>query len=338
MTEITTCEAFLAALISTDETEFMLINDLNFADIGQIVSTHTKINTNNIIIDLNEHEITNLYPLFCDVLVQNAGKVTIQNGSITNLLCSDGHFVDIPTDAVAPGMPTYARVFEKLSTDFKIRFVNVGFSILGCNYDYQKSKTNTGMIRSANLNSSYVHTSVVFDRCSFYIRTINSIPLINHAVFKNCSFEFDDCEYSDLNYDVMSYQTSGVVSHAVYFFCVIRGKISKSEIFDRSGQYSRKVMGELINCYVDLDTDIENLFVNVSINAYPSNLNSLLKDPFTATSDSNIGHDTVYNRERWHGEEGTNFIIGGQGITSEQMHDADYLMRCGFLAIDEDDE
>lgn len=334
MLEIRTAEDLLNILTENSEEEAIFMNDIDFSEHGQITSEIFRSSI-TLTIDLNNHEIRNIYPVLCNFFRMNSGKLIIKNGYITNLLLATGHVLKTAS-YTENNASTYAATFAE-TDKFEIKFINIGFSILGCNYIFAASDAeNSGICYYAPSTSSYVQTNFTFERCSFYIKSKNTIPLITGAVFRNCSFDFD-CEYKSLEYKSSSYPAS-VTTHSVYYFCVIKGKIKKSADFERNDTNARKIMGELSNCYVDIETDIDSLFINVSPNAYPANLNSVLRNPESEITESYITNDTVYNVEKWIGEDGKNMMIGGRACTTVQMHDVDYLMECGFLAIDETGE
>lgn len=334
--EITTCQELLDFLAVSDESEAILANDIDFAEYGQITSGMTP----NIIktLDLNGKSIYNIYPLLCVFFKINylgdKPYLTVKNGYIKNALASHGVFAN-----VAPGNEGNDKTINQLFADYEaytsIKFINVGFSMLGCYY-YDYNNYNAALLSTTSLKSG-VYPAFVFDRCSFYIKSYNTPILSIYSMFRNCSF------YYDIEVDSVSsaITTNSIKAPRMFYFCVIKGRIKKSAKFSEIENARNNIWGDAINCYIDLETDIPNLFINSHGEELYSVYDDLRANPLTTDiSTLSFAGDTVYNNDKYTATvaEGYNnqLAIGGQALTSEQMQDAEYLLQHGFLAISEE--
>jgi hypothetical protein len=342
MAEIRTCEDLLNFLASpdTEDINATLQNNIDFADCGQ-VTAETVLNgsttiISNKVLDLNNYSIINLYPVLCNFLTTNTAaynRLTIENGYIKNVLVSHGHFINTTLCSnMSYNVNNYSELFNQKKEI--IQFKNVGFSVLGCSY-YGSEFYKSGIMTSYSNGST--HAEYRFDNCSFYIKTRNTRPLVSSAVFANCSFNFD-CEYDTLDRFVDTSDST------VFYFCTLKGKIKKSSDFARTKATGNKnVLGEIVNCYVDIETDIPALFVNVDLSKNAAFYRILEKSPLTTDLSSVVlGTDSVYNIERYSGTIDTEAgeinnvpVIGGKALTTEQMSDVEYLLDCEFLAVEE---
>lgn len=342
MKEISTCEELLEFLDaandeeSADELEGMLTADIDFCDYGQIPQQYelTKLPK---VLDLSGYEVMNIYPLLTALLKMQIksdnGMVTIKNGYSTNVLISNGAVATIDFQS-SINRTNYTTLF---TSDNRLKFVNVGFSILGCNFLHGNGY-QTSVISQLLYQSFY--PSICFERCSFYIKTRNTLPMITGCIFKNCSFQFD-CEYDTVSSISLINQNSYV---SAYYFCVLNGKIKKSKNYEANTAMYRQTLGEMINCYVNVETDIPNIFINVDLTKNFQHYVLLSRNPeSTDTTSLTLGHDCVYNADKYtavvSSEDGNNeLVLGGQALATEQMNDAEYLLECGFLAVDDNDQ
>lgn len=336
MIEITTPQELLDFLFlnDTENNAAMLKNDIDFADYGQITTTVT-IPRNEKLLDLSGFSIINLYPILISAFKPfdnvTSKIITISNGYIKNLLISHGTMI---YDIVSPSTKTatYNSLFGIVG---KWIFKNVGFSLLGCAF-YDKDSYYTSLV-SASICPTYSNNVFFeFQNCSFYIKTRNTLPMASLATFKNCSFQFDS-EYSSVS---AFFSDKTTYKNNLFYFCVIKGKIKKTTDFARSNLAHSNTLGHLIGCYVDVETDIPDLFISVKLSKTPEYYAAIERNPLAAISASmEFGGDSVYNADTYTAtvQEGETSacIIGGQALTTAQMHDADYLLQCGFLAIDD---
>lgn len=346
MIEISTPDELLAFLADSVETDGKMINDIDFCDFGQI-TTQIIIPINKML-DLGGNSLLNIYPIFCSFISSNSSysynsnpNLTIKNGYIPNVLVSNGILMtgERYNDA---DCSNYINLFT--TTNMRFKFKNIGFSILGCNfYDYTLSRAS--ILSDKNMSYQYTQKIYEFENCSFYIKTRNTNPMVANAVFKNCSLFFD-CEY-DTTGSVYVSSSIQYYNNVVFYFCVLKGKIKKSDKFTKNlgsdASYTKKrTLGEMVNCYVDIETDIPNIFINVATSKNFSHYAGLAKNPETTDiTDIVFGNDTVYNADKYtatvNDGENNQLVIGGIPLNTAQMNDSDYLLQCGFLAVDEGD-
>jgi len=335
--EITTCQELLDFLTASDESEAILANDIDFAEYGQITSGITSYNAKTI--DLNGKSIYNIYPLLCVFYnVGSAGSgpyLTVKNGYIKNVLASHSVMAQVSNQTTTKDA-TINQIFTIEEKNTAIKFVNVGFSLLGCYY-YDYNEYNAALLSTKSFANN-VYPSYIFDRCSFYIKSYNTPILSICSLFRNCSV------YYDIELDSVSsaITTNSIKTPRMFYFCVIKGRIKKSAKFSEIENARNNIWGDAINCYIDLETDIPNLFINSHGEELYSVYDDLRAKPLTTDiSTMSFAGDTVYNNDKYTATvaEGYNnqLAIGGQALTSEQMQDAEYLLQHGFLAISEEE-
>ena len=342
MYEIRTCQELIDFFSdeTTEDIDATLMNDIDFADYGQIMSGIEYNNQRNLHIDLNGKTILNIYPVLCCFLKGSNGNesshtLTIENGKIENLLANFGAFIYDNYTSNSKNT-TYTELFTSFAN---VKFKNVAFSVLGCNF-YDESTYYTALLTTRLKSSCCDRFKFCFENCSFYIKVRNALPLVSFTVFKNCSFYFD-AEYDGTYYGGTSGNNN--LKSTVFYFCVLKGKIRKSENFTpQSDSYPSNTLGHLINCYVDVETDIPNLFISAKLSKTLSNYSLVERYTNDYKSHSNVmefGGDSVYNADKYTATidagETNELIIGGQALTTAQMNDADYLLNCGFLAIND---
>lgn len=335
--EITTCQELLDFLASSNG-EAILANDIDFANYGQITSE--IVTSVKKTIDLNSKSIYNVYPLLCVLYrVGSFGSgpyLTIKNGYIKNILASHGVLSVVSSNENYNF--TINQLFTKDNSSYtSIKFVSVGFSLLGCYY-YDYTNYNAALLSTESLKSG-VYPAFVFDRCSFYIKSYNTPILSIYSIFKNCSLYYDvevDSVSSAIDATENIYRAP-----RMFYFCIIKGKIKKSAKFSEIANARNNIWGDAINCYIDLETDIPNLFINSHGEELYSVYDELRRNPLTTDiATLPFAGDTVYNNDKYTAtvEEGYNnqLAIGGQALTTAQMQDAEYLLQHGFLAIEEE--
>lgn len=323
-------------------------NDIDMINYGVITKTTKKATgstQNNITIDLNGHTIKNIYPVFVPFIEISGYQLTIKNGYITNCLINTGSMINITSLFYQPTFSTFKSIFSSVNdtTDhynsiYSLKFENVGFSILGCNF-YDTAIECATILQYKHSTSFYSFLpAMLFKSCSFYIRAYNYEPATNDAVYMNCSFYYD-VEYKKIDFYI---QNSSDFYHRnnMYCFCTFNGKIKKSpDYVDVSG--NETIIGYMYNSYFDVETDIEKpLFIacNVDKTVY-TYYRDFHQDSYgTSTDGKDFDATTVYNSEKYLPEivEGKNCcpVLGATALSDAEMHDTEKLLEIGLLAID----
>lgn len=323
-------------------------DDIDMTDYGTITKTTTKATSStqcNVTINLNSHTIKNVYPIFVPFISIDGYQLTVKNGYITNCLLNTGSMIKISRILYNSSSSTFKKVFssvndviENYNSIYVLKFENIGFSILGCNF-YDTAIEPATILPYNHYSGNYGFLpAVLFKSCSFYIRAYNYEPATNDAVYMNCSFYYD-VEYKKIDF---YNQNSDNFYHRnnMYCFCTFNGKIKKSpDYVDVSG--NETIIGYMYNSFFDVETDIEKpLFIacNVDKTVY-TYYRDFHQDSYeTSTEGVDFDATTVYNLEKYLPEvvEGKNScpVLGATGLTDAEMHNTEKLLGLGLLAID----
>lgn len=350
--EINSCEDLIEFMTTTINNYSNYIvninNDLDFIDYG-VIDTQWKIASgstqSNVSIDLHGHTIKNLYPIFISMIIAGNYCLEIKNGAIENILINTGSIISISSLFDYTSEKTYKEAFstvhggkDQYFSKYPVRFKNVAFSVLGCNFkdtridaasiiSYEQGKENWGMLKA-----------FLFESCSFYIRAFNAEPFSNMCMFMNCSFYYD-VEYKKI--DFFKHDSNNpYCRHNTYCFCTFSGKIKKSPDYIDVTDSIETLLGCVYNSYFNVETDVEKpLFIAVNANAIPhAAYVALHHDSYnTDISDYSFDPTTVYNKEKYLSEivEGKNCtpVLGATALTDAEMHDENKLLRVGLLAV-----
>lgn len=331
----------------------ILTSDIDMIDYGVITTQSIKVkNTStqsNVVINLNNHTIKNLYPIFISFVVNSIYCLVIKNGFIINNLINTGSMIEVMQyiESWNIDTTTFKNVFTKANVKsnnykyaFNVAFENVGFSILGCNFN-DCSVYPATILMATCVRAGFL-PAFLFKSCSFYIRAYNYEPATNNSLYMNCSF------YYDIRCKKITYYKQDAAYHYhrnnIYCFCTFNGSFKKSPDYTDTTGYET-IVGYMYNSFYNIETDFEKpLYIacNVDkvINAY---YRAFHQDSYgTSTDGIEFDTTTVYNKEKYLSDivEGKNCcpVLGATGLTDAEMHNTEKLLEIGLLAVDAGDE
>ena len=320
-------------------------NDIDFIDYG-VITKQSELSTgttqSNVIIDLQGHTIMNIYPIFIAYIYNQTYCLNVRNGYITNVLINTG--AAIKSDRIGYFQsPTFRDILSSsndksgsYNSIYGVVFENVGFSLLGCNF-MDTSKYASSVLIALQQSTNF-EPVFLFKQCSFYIKAYHAEPMINNALFMNCSIHYEVYyKKIDFNQPGSNYQRNNV-----YCFCTFDGYVKKDEGYVDVPNV-KTVLGYMYNSYYNVETDIEKpLYIACNEEKYNgSYYQNLLADSYGADiSEYVFDTTTVYNRDKYLPEivEGKNCtpILGATGLSESEMHNTDVLLTVGLLAVQED--
>lgn len=330
--------------------------DIDMIDYGVITSVSDKISNSsesNITIDLNNHTIKNIYPIFISWIVNKKYCLIVKNGFIVNTLINTGSIIDAKILYTNTGIynntATFKDIFNTVNSlynssykyHFNVVFENIGFSVLGCNFNDCSIYPAT-ICMCSDIDVIYFTPAYLFKSCSFYVRAYNYEPATNNALYMNCSFYYDvECKKT------MFYKKTSSKKYFrnnIYCFCTFNGKLKKSPDYTETTDYD-SIIGCMYNSYFNVETDIERpLYIACNVDKTTFDYYYLLRWDSYNVSISGYDFDTttVYNAEKYLPEivDGKNCcpVLGATALTDAEMHNTEKLLEIGLLAIDAEGE